>query len=94
MGENKEFKWAFEEFKEPSEPVVGEIATVNLPVDVLFEWSDKIVAEVDENNEPVEYRSGYIMKVILPQTFVYEPVHKHRITKCFTTPGIDENGRV
>lgn len=52
-------------------PVAGEIGIVNLPVKVLFVWSDKIVEDVDENNNPVSYTSGYVMKVANDQEFVY-----------------------
>ena len=52
-------------------PVEGEIAIVELPVKVIFEWSDKIVADVDEFDNPVEFKSGYIMRIIGNQSFVY-----------------------
>ncbi len=80
MSKDKEFKWA--EMKAPMQggPITGEIAIVNLPVKVLFEWSDKIVEDVDEENNPVSYKSGYLMRVIPDQTFVYE--NEKRIT-CY-----------
>lgn len=50
----------------------GDIRIVNLPVKVLFEWSDKIVADYDSETDTVlEYTSGYVMKVMPNQQFVY-----------------------
>lgn len=75
MEDNKDFEW-----HEPRglikdiKPITGEIAIVNIPVQVLFEWSDKIVADVDENDNPVEYKEGYIMKVLPNQSFVYNDI--------------------
>lgn len=83
--ENKEFKWAEQEVKKQGNPVEGEIAIVNLPVKVYFEWSDKIVEDVDEFNNPVEFREGFIMKVI-PQSFAYKG--ESRITEAYTTKEI------
>lgn len=70
------------ELKELPPPVEGEMAIVELPVNVIFEWSDKIVADVDENNEPIEFTSGWLMKVVTPQTFVY--YNEKRITIAMT----------
>lgn len=51
----------------------GDLRIVNLPVKVIFEWSDKIVADYDsETNTVLEYTSGYIMKVLPNQSFVYK----------------------
>lgn len=89
MEKNKEFKWEAVGIPKQSDPIAGEIATVNIPVDVLFEWSDKIVADVDEHNNPVEYRSGYIMRVLTPQTFVFDG--QERITKSFAAIEVIKN---
>lgn len=71
MEQNKEFNWA--ELKTPNKgaPVPGEIAIVNIPVKVVFVWSDRIVDEVDENNNPTSYKEGFVMEVLGPQTVVY-----------------------
>lgn len=82
MSKDKEFQWAVPMFPKQGDPIEGEIATVNLPVQVYFEWSDKIVEDVDEHNNPVSFTSGYIMKV-MPQTFVYRG--QARVTKVYTT---------
>lgn len=51
----------------------GDIRVVDLPVNVFFEWSDKIIAEYDhETNEVIKYTSGWVMKVIPGQEFVYK----------------------
>jgi hypothetical protein len=67
--------------KPPVPPVHGEIAIVHLPVRVVFLWSDKIVEEVDENNNPVEYRSGFIMQHLSENTWVYD--NQPRITEAY-----------
>jgi hypothetical protein len=55
---------------QPISPREGEMGIVNLYVHVVFEWSDSIVADVDEFDNPIEYKSGWLMKV-LPETMVY-----------------------
>jgi hypothetical protein len=65
----------------PIEPIEGEMAIVNIHVEVIFEWSDKIVVDVDEFDNPIEYKSGWLMKV-LPQTAVYNG--ENRITIAMT----------
>jgi hypothetical protein len=65
-------------------PVPGEVAIVTLPVQVVFVWSDRIVEDVDEGNNPVSYTEGFVMEVIGAQTFVYK--NEPRITNCFTRP--------
>lgn len=51
----------------------GDIRIVNLPVKVVFEWSDKIVADYDSETDTVlEYTSGYVMEVLPNQQFVYK----------------------
>lgn len=81
----EDFKW--NELKDhiQGNPVEGEIAIVNLPVKVYFEWSDKIVEDVDEFNNPVEFREGLVMKV-MPQSFAYKG--ESRITEAYTTKEI------
>lgn len=67
----EEFKWKLSERKEI--PVKNnDLRIVNLSVKVIFEWSDKIVADYDSETDTVlEYISGYIMKVLPEQSFVY-----------------------
>lgn len=67
----EEFKWKLPEKKE--RPVGdNDLRIVNLPVKVIFEWSDKIVADYDSETDTVlEYTSGYVMKVLPEQSFVY-----------------------
>jgi hypothetical protein len=71
--ENKdEFKWGVLQLQQPN---VGssDIRIVRLPVQVLFEWSDKIVVDYDSETDTVlEYTSGYVMKVLPNQQFVYK----------------------
>lgn len=50
----------------------GDIRIVTLPVQCLFEWSDKIVIDYDEETGHTEYRSGFVMKVLPNQSFVYK----------------------
>lgn len=50
----------------------GDIRVVSVPVKVLFEWSDKIVSDYDsETDTVIEYKSGFIMKIIPGQEFVF-----------------------
>lgn len=49
----------------------GQVRIVHLPVKVLFEWSDKIVDSEDEETGEVIYASGYVMKLLPGQEFVY-----------------------
>lgn len=66
-----EYNFHIEERKQPTQPVVGEMAIVNnINVTVVFKWSDKIVADVDDEGNPVEYTSGFVME-ILPQTIIW-----------------------
>jgi len=68
----EEFKWELPERKE--RPVGdGDLRIVNLPVKVIFQWSDKIVADYDSETDTIlEYTSGYVMKVLPEQSFVYK----------------------
>ena len=65
------FKWTLPEKKEI--PVNdGDLRIVNLPVEVLFEWSDKIIADYDSETDIIlEYKSGYVMKILPKQYSVY-----------------------
>jgi hypothetical protein len=70
-----EIKW---EMPKTKERPVGEndLRVVNLPVRVIFKWSDKIVDDYDCDSGAVEYRSGYVMEVLGNQSFVYnEELH-------------------
>lgn len=68
---NKEFKWNSQGDFLSSIPEDGMVAEIMMPVKVMFEFSDKIVSDWDENNEPLEYTSGFIMKVLPDQSKVY-----------------------
>jgi hypothetical protein len=57
---------------------------VNLPVQVVFEWSDKIVADYDSETDTIlEYTSGYVMKVLPEQSFVYKDEKSTFIASTF-----------
>lgn len=70
--EKEAFTWALPEHKNP--PIEdGDLREVKLPVKVLFEWSDKIISDFDyETGRVVGYTSGYIMRVLPDQSFVYK----------------------
>jgi len=68
--------------KKVGPPIHNEIAIVNIPVKVLFKFSDNIVVDVDDHDEPVEFTSGYIMHVLPNQKFVFN--NHERQTVCFT----------
>jgi hypothetical protein len=72
--ENKKddsFFWVEPTYNKDEGITQNDIREVTLPVKCTFRWSDQIVADVDENDNPVEYMSGWIMEVIPNQTFVY-----------------------
>jgi len=51
----------------------NDLREVNLPVKVLFKWTDKIIDEYDYIlEEVISYKSGYIMEVVPDQEFVYD----------------------
>lgn len=50
----------------------GDVRIVNLPVRVLFRWSDEIVDDVDDQGKPVSFKSGWVMDVIGNESFVYK----------------------
>lgn len=52
-------------------PATGDVSIVNLDVKVFFEWSDNIVTDQDEEGNPLEITSGYIMNVLPDQSFIY-----------------------
>ena len=62
----------------------GDMREVTLSVKVICEWSDKIIAEYDyENDVVLEYTSGYVMKVLPNQSFVYnEGVDTQYLGSC------------
>jgi hypothetical protein len=65
-------------------PAIGDVSIVNLDVKVLFEWSDNIVTDQDEDGNPLETISGYVMKVLPDQGFIYsgqEFVHLYQVYK-------------
>lgn len=63
----------------------GDMREVTLPVKVICEWSDEIIAEYDyENDVVLEYTSGYVMKVLPDQSFVYtEGMTTRYLASCF-----------
>jgi hypothetical protein len=67
----EEFDWKIP--KGVEKPVAdGDLREVLLPVKTVFEWSDKIVKEYDyENDKVLEYTSGFVMKVVPDQEFIY-----------------------
>ena len=79
---NKEFEWSKRERPIDPNPRQGDYAIVNLPVKVWFDWSDKIVVDYDEDTGETEYASGYVMRVMDRQSFVYigqERIHLGQI---------------
>lgn len=89
MDSKEKFKW--ETLKFEHLPVGnGDIRIVNLPVQVKFEWSDKIIADYDSETDTVlEYKSGYIMKVFPDQEFVYKNEESILIANSFTERNIN-----
>ena len=62
----------------------GDIRVVNLPVQALFVWSDEIVADYDSETDTVlEYTSGWVMKVLSGQTFVYQDQETTFLSQVF-----------
>lgn len=71
--EGTEFKWEIPQSPENNKVQDGDLRIVNLPVKVVFEWSDKIVDDYDSETDTIlEYKSGYIMKVLPDQKFVFK----------------------
>lgn len=72
----KGYEFHIEEKKHYGPPLAGELAVVNLPVNVVFEWSDKLIDDCDYDEEgnviesSITYKSGFIMN-ILPQRVIY-----------------------
>jgi len=70
-------------------PVANELALVNLLVEVVFEWSDKILcdADYDESGNLIpgteEYRSGWVMAVTPNQRFVFNDHSRTTIAYAF-----------
>ena len=64
------YEYSFQDNKQISH---GDIRVVNLPVQVLFVWSDEIIADYDSETDTVlEYTSGWVMKVLPGQIFAYQ----------------------
>lgn len=63
----------------------GDMREAELMVKVVCEWSDEIIAEYDyENDVVLEYTSGYVMKVLPDQSFVYtEGMTTRYLASCF-----------
>lgn len=73
MKNKDEFNWEVPQLQQRNVVGSGDIRIVNLPVQVSFEWSDKIVADYDSETDTVlEHTSGYVMKVLPNQQFVYK----------------------
>jgi len=69
----RKIEWVTPQIPEHHAVKVGDIAIVSLPVKVLFEWSNEIIDDYDdETNTITEYKSGYIMKVFPNQKFIYK----------------------
>lgn len=64
-------------------PVHGDTAIVYLPVIVTFLNSDRIVTQVDEENNPVEFKQGLVMH-IHPQTAIYEEQERQHLYNSTT----------
>ena len=71
MAYNTDFK--FNEMESQSRGVSdGDVRIVKLPVKVFFEWSDKIISDHDSETDTVlEYESGFVMRIIPDQAFIY-----------------------
>jgi len=72
MKKDETYQWNTLQLQQHSVVGSGDIRVVNLPVRVVFEWSDEIVADYDEETGYTEYTSGYVMKVLPDQKFVYK----------------------
>lgn len=73
MKNKDEFNYEVPQLQQRNVVCSGDIRIVNLPVQVVFEWSDKIVADYDSETDTVlEYTSGYVMEVLPNQQFVYK----------------------
>lgn len=69
---NELFKWELPSKPSNAPPVNGEVAIVDIPVKVLFQWSDKIIIDHDEETGEIEYGEGFVMTVLPDQKFVYD----------------------
>jgi hypothetical protein len=62
----------------------GDIRIVELPMEVLFEWSDKIVADYDSETDTVlEYTSGWVMHILRPQKHIYNNQPTQLVASAF-----------
>jgi hypothetical protein len=74
------YKFHEEQFRNtpPPPPIAGELALVTLPVQVVMEWSDKILVDedYDDDGNPIpgsqQYRSGFVMNVLPNQKVVFK----------------------
>ena len=84
-GSQDEYEYVWPKLKPgPNHPPShGEIRSVLLEVECLFQWSDEIIDEYDfEEDKVISYKSGLVMKV-LPQTLVYKGQETHYLyTVC------------
>ena len=73
MPSKNDFEWELPQPQGYDTVSTGDVRVVNLPVQVVFTWSDEIVADYDsETDEILGYTSGYVMEVIPGQRFVYK----------------------
>ena len=89
-----EKKFKAPEIPNNNEPVNGDVRVVNLPVEVLFEFSDKIIDEYDyETKKIISYKSGFIMHVLDNQKFIYNNDHTVLVGNVKFESNIKENGK-
>jgi hypothetical protein len=72
MKKGETYQWNTPQRQQYRVVASGDIRIVTLPVRCVFEWSDEIVADYDEETGHTEYTSGYVMKVLPNQNFVYK----------------------
>jgi len=62
----------------PGPPIPNEMSIVNIPVNVVMEWSDRIIADADYDGDgniidsSIKYKSGFVMVVLPNQRIVYQ----------------------
>lgn len=77
----KDYKWNTPQLSD--QPLVeGAVCSVEGIFDFIFEWSDKIIDEVNEDGTVSSYKGGWLIKPI-PRTYVYnnQPYKKLYTTK-------------
>jgi hypothetical protein len=72
MKKDETYQWNTPQLQQHSVVGSGDIRVVTLPVQCVFEWSDEIVADYDAETGYTEYTSGYVMRVLPNQNFVYK----------------------